>query len=411
MANQTGGTQKKGCCLGCALVFAGGLFLILLLLVAAILFWDDEESSVSTESSVLTISDIAGSTEASVPFTPAENADNYYYQLLSESEQSSYQKMLPEMEQHLEKFDWSWSFWDGTDGDAAIALLDSIYADNPEMFWLSAYQFSQVGTSYRFEYWISESDIVSELAQVQAAAAPIIAQAKQIPQEYDRALYLYQTVIERIDYEDVADEESAESNRKRSVLGGLIDGKAVCAGYAKTFQYLANASGIRCTYVTGTSRSVGHAWNLIWIDGQPYYCDPTWGDSAVNDGMEYTDYFYFCMTQDELFRTHEIETPALYCNRCLLLSQKRLVSGLLRLRLCQQSAAKPERGGNAAADHPVWFGGTAASGGHRPCRGGHDFRGVLGHSILLLLGGSQNLYFAHCSEIIQKSQPVGRISL
>lgn len=235
MANQTGGTRKKGCCLGCALVFAGGLFLILLLLVAAILFWDDEESSVSTESSVLTISDIAGSTEASVPFTPAENADNYYYQLLSESEQSSYQKMLPEMEQHLEKFDWSWSFWDGTDGDAAIALLDSIYADNPEMFWLSAYQFSQVGTSYRFEYWISERDIVSELAQVQAAAAPIIAQAKQIPQEYDRALYLYQTVIERIDYEDVADEESAESNRKRSVLGGLIDGKAVCAGYAKTF--------------------------------------------------------------------------------------------------------------------------------------------------------------------------------
>lgn len=311
MANQTGGTRKKGCCLGCALVFAGGLFLILLLLVAAILFWDDEESSVSTESSVLTISDIAGSTEASVPFTPAENADNYYYQLLSESEQSSYQKMLPEMEQHLEKFDWSWSFWDGTDGDAAIALLDSIYADNPEMFWLSAYQFSQVGTSYRFEYWIPERDIVSELAQVQAAAAPIIAQAKQIPQEYDRALYLYQTVIERIDYEDVADEESAESNRKRSVLGGLIDGKAVCAGYAKTFQYLANASGIRCTYVTGTSRSVGHAWNLIWIDGQPYYCDPTWGDSAVNDGMEYTDYFYFCMTQDELFRTHEIETPSI----------------------------------------------------------------------------------------------------
>ena len=89
MANQMGCTQKKGCCLGCALVFAGGLFLILLLLVAAILFWDDEESSVSTESSVLTISDIAGSTEASVPFTPAENADNYYYQLLSESEQLS----------------------------------------------------------------------------------------------------------------------------------------------------------------------------------------------------------------------------------------------------------------------------------------------------------------------------------
>lgn len=31
----------------------------------------------------------------------------------------------------------------------------------------------------------------------------------------------------------------------------------------------------------------------------------------MNDGMEYTDYFYFCMTQDELFRTHEIETPSI----------------------------------------------------------------------------------------------------
>ena len=81
----------------------------------------------------------------------------------------------------------------------------------------------------------------------------------------------------------------------------------MCAGYAKATQYLLNRLGVPCTYVTGTVRGAGHGWNLVWADGAWYYLDPTWGDPLFSDGEQnpdYVSYNYFCVTTDELFRTH-----------------------------------------------------------------------------------------------------------
>lgn len=81
----------------------------------------------------------------------------------------------------------------------------------------------------------------------------------------------------------------------------------MCAGYARTTQYLLNRLGIPCTYVTGTTRSGAHGWNLVLADDDWYYLDPTWGDPLFSDGEkapDYVSYNYFCVTGEELFQTH-----------------------------------------------------------------------------------------------------------
>lgn len=61
------------------------------------------------------------------------------------------------------------------------------------------------------------------------------------------------------------------------MTGAVLDGYAVCDGYAGLFYYMANAVGLKALYEDGTSISVqrGHAWNLLEMDNAYYYVDPT----------------------------------------------------------------------------------------------------------------------------------------
>lgn len=61
-----------------------------------------------------------------------------------------------------------------------------------------------------------------------------------------------------------------------SAYGVLVDGTAVCQGYALAYKLLLNKVGIECYMVT--SDSMNHAWNLIVLDGEYYQVDTTWDD-------------------------------------------------------------------------------------------------------------------------------------
>ena len=52
-----------------------------------------------------------------------------------------------------------------------------------------------------------------------------------------------------------------------SVIGGLVLGRCVCAGYARTFKYICDRLNIPCIYVNGITipeaDSEGNAWNYV----------------------------------------------------------------------------------------------------------------------------------------------------
>lgn len=71
-----------------------------------------------------------------------------------------------------------------------------------------------------------------------------------------------------------------DGSAPHTAYGALIEGKAVCDGYAEAFLLLCNAADIPCLLVSGTAEGIPHAWNLVFADGHWYHTDCTWSDTA-----------------------------------------------------------------------------------------------------------------------------------
>lgn len=81
--------------------------------------------------------------------------------------------------------------------------------------------------------------------------------------------------------------------RAWSPAGILLDGTAVCKGYADVFKVLADAAGLDSVVVLGPILRSGelHAWNKVSVDGAWRMIDVTWNDvdSAPNEFFLLTD--------------------------------------------------------------------------------------------------------------------------
>ncbi len=78
--------------------------------------------------------------------------------------------------------------------------------------------------------------------------------------------------------------------------GALIDGRAVCDGYARATKILCDICDLDCYYVSGYCNNDpvngGHAWNLVNVDSKWYQLDTTWDDSSnTKDYFLVTDSF------------------------------------------------------------------------------------------------------------------------
>lgn len=67
----------------------------------------------------------------------------------------------------------------------------------------------------------------------------------------------------------------------------ILKGEAVCAGYTELLQDMCKAVGIESYYLTGytqigDSEPAYHAWNSVTINGETYYADVCWFDSAAS---------------------------------------------------------------------------------------------------------------------------------
>lgn len=81
-----------------------------------------------------------------------------------------------------------------------------------------------------------------------------------------------------------------------TAYGALIEGAAVCEGYALAYMAMLRYNGIECIYVSGGT----HGWNIVKIDGEWYHVDVTW-DDPVPDKAGYVRYNYF-LKSDAVFR-------------------------------------------------------------------------------------------------------------
>lgn len=94
----------------------------------------------------------------------------------------------------------------------------------------------------------------------------------------------------------------------------ISEGKGVCQAYALLAYRLLEKAGIENRYVTGWA-TVGHAWNLIKLDGKWYHLDTTWNDPVFNWAnlndepylKNYVRYNYFLVSDQTIKKDHLID--------------------------------------------------------------------------------------------------------
>lgn len=160
-----------------------------------------------------------------------------------------------------------------------------VHNDYPEFFWVKSSYSSMLDSN------TNETVSISPVYTVSAADLP---NAKKIFEDkaesltkdlsgksnYDKALILHDRVAGAVNYVSTANDQNA--------YGALVEGKAVCAGYSKAYQYLLQKVGITAWSVIGksinpaTKKQENHEWNLVELDSLYYYTDVTWNDQGKN---------------------------------------------------------------------------------------------------------------------------------
>lgn len=167
------------------------------------------------------------------------------------------------------------------------------------------YYSTNVGTMLAVEISPAEEDydFAEALQVVYQELSDILSQVSGISDLLERQMTLYDLLIERTDYDrqlaaagQTVQTQSGSlwKNMPHTVYGALVDRLAVCDGYAYAYQLLCSYAGIPCATVIGMSQQgepaggeyiENHAWNMVCIGEDYYYCDPTWDDN----GDQYLD--------------------------------------------------------------------------------------------------------------------------
>ena len=127
---------------------------------------------------------------------------------------------------------------------------------------------------------------------------------KDDPNDYVKLYHIYDYLASTIEYSlDYMDQ---------TMWSVFFNGIGVCAGFARSFQYLALLEGIPSVVVHGWSRNAdgtkdedgSHLWVMAEVNGKWYHFDPTWGLNDNDDGV--VDFTYFCRSRKRMELTHVI---------------------------------------------------------------------------------------------------------
>ena len=234
------------------------------------------------------VEEIAGSgqMEAELPF-------RYGRQFLTEQEQEVYDRLLEQAEGPGYFAEVALPV--GIDDYAAGRLLTFFCYDNPQIFWGTPEL--TVNTSGARCLRITAEQPPEELARrsekLEAAASNFL---EGVSGDDFRVVSMIHDRLVRW----VSRDTGAEIPGADNIYGTLVDGFAICDGYAKAFQYLVAQKGIPCVYYAGESSATGtpHAWNAVKMDGEWYYVDVTW--DSLTPGL--TLHTHLGITLEEVLR-------------------------------------------------------------------------------------------------------------
>lgn len=186
-------------------------------------------------------------------------------------------------------------------------VFAAVYNDHPELFWLDTayackYMMNGQCVEIDLQFNRTAQNLESARAEFEQSAAVIVSGAQNLGTDYEKEKYVHDRLLAQVEYS-----LSAEMNQ--SAYSALVNGRTVCAGYARAFQYLMQQLSVPCYYCTGFAGE-SHAWNIILLDDGYYNVDTTWDDTGA--GV----YDYFNKTDADYADTHIRQELSVYLPPC-----------------------------------------------------------------------------------------------
>lgn len=204
----------------------------------------------------------------------------------------------------------------GATTEEGLGAFHAVINDHPEFFWLTGgctyYDMSNdSGRSVEIvpDLRVPIDQAKSMQQSLESAVSSILSGLKDGMNDFEKALYLHDWLVDNTEYDyatfERVKQDALFQSSAQTAYGCIVEHKAVCAGYSKAYQLLLQRVGIPCRYITGDTSEGLHGWNLITLDGEPYYVDVTWDDPrALDDGSLLVTHEFFCITTAELLETH-----------------------------------------------------------------------------------------------------------
>lgn len=191
--------------------------------------------------------------------------------------------------------------------DNIIQAFNTVSMTNPQDFSLMGLSMKQVIYPEKQLIQICLESTANEYSkeQLQSMKNKASQKAKQIVQmlfdekfafsDFEKARFIHNYLVKNTEYATNTDDQAIYT-----AYGALINGKAVCQGYASAFNLL-------CDYAQIDSYAVWndeHMWNVVFCDGQQLYYDTTWDDPVPNDDNVLRE--NFCgITESRIVETHK----------------------------------------------------------------------------------------------------------
>jgi len=260
-------------------------------------------------------------------FEPIPNADSftktgegrYNYQFLTDGQKYAYNAML----------DAAFDMKEGAFAVGKIELseLNMVYQvfkdDHPELFWMpNNYHYTQRSTGSvkvafsldagadSVDYLYDKETCDNMLDEVNLAIEDFNSHITPDMDEYEIERTLYNLLAQRTEYNKAAVSDPKDHPEAYNIYGALVSKSAVCEGYARAFQLLLRKNDMQSTICYGTSNreeyrdmDVGHAWNVVRVNGEWYHADVTW-DSSAN--QERNMHIYFNLPDHDILADHVI---------------------------------------------------------------------------------------------------------
>lgn len=240
----------------------------------------------------------------------ADSKTRYYYHTLSEDGKLAYTLILEAIRKHPSEIEIPQL----NDGDFHEMFCALSY-DNPDLLCMT--NESQIVVRGAKAYFIPQyyTDAESCEAQRQAltvAADAILLGVRADMDDYEKELYFHDRICENTEY--TPNDSQAVGY---SAYDALVQGRAVCEGYARAMQLLLNRAEIPNYLVTGIGTqtegtSEGHMWNVVTVLGENYYLDVTWDDMDKNHDNRYS-HTYFNVTSADIAKNHFDIQPESSC--------------------------------------------------------------------------------------------------